>query len=70
MVLPSKPLTSYIFYANEKIPELKLQDPNLKHLAAMKKSAELWGQLSEKDKSRFIKMQEKSKQTYLLIAYI
>lgn len=51
---PTKAPNAYILYANDTIPQLKKQDPNLAHRDAMAKAGKLWSNLSEKEKAPYI----------------
>lgn len=46
---PTRALSSYIFFANDRVPGIK-QTENLTHLKAMSRAGELWNGLSEQEK--------------------
>jgi hypothetical protein len=48
---PKKPTGSYLFFNTATTKRLKEEDEELDHPAAFKKSSELWGKITEKDKA-------------------
>lgn len=62
-VRPSKPMTSYMFFANQMRTD---RDPSVKFDVSeqSKKAAEQWKQLSDKEKEPFVKLNEADKKRF------
>jgi len=61
---PKRSMSSYMFYANAKRPEVKEANPGIKATDVVKKISELWKTATESDKKIFEEMASKDKERY------
>ena len=57
-VQPSRALNAYMFFSNEMIPKIKV-DEGLSHKDAMSRSGQMWQQMSDDDKKPYNEKHEK-----------
>lgn len=51
-VKPQRPLNNYIYYSNDMVPKIKAEQ-GIPHKEAMVKAAEIWKEMSEKEKKPY-----------------
>ena len=62
-LLPKKPMSSYLFFTIEQVNILKEKE-KCNHSDAMKKCGELWANLSDEDKQKYLEMHNADKLRY------
>ena len=61
---PKKPKTSYMFFCQEKRAEVQKKHPGKSMGDTSKILGEMWSKLSEKEKAKYVKMNEQAKEEY------
>ena len=54
---PSRPVSAYIFYSTERVPEIRKEE-GIEHRAAMSRAGEIWGTMTDKEKEKYNKMHD------------
>jgi hypothetical protein len=61
---PKRPVNAYNFYIKNVLPELRKENPKKETKDLFSIAAKQWGDLSDKDKSKYVKMFEKESDRY------
>jgi len=56
--LPKKPLSAYLYYTGENVNKVKEKN-GITHVEAMRKCAEIWNGMTDKDKKKYNDMHDK-----------
>jgi len=52
VVLPKKPISAYLFFTGSSVNSIKEKE-NCTHMEAMKKCAEIWNKMTDKEKRKY-----------------
>ena len=58
VLLPKRPLSAYLFFTGENMQKVR-EENGCTHVEAMKKCAEIWNSMSDKDKKKYHDMHDK-----------
>lgn len=61
---PKRALTAYFFFANDKRPEIREQNPDMKITEISKVIGEMWKDTSDEEKAKYQKMADADKDRY------
>jgi hypothetical protein len=62
--MPKKPMTSYLFFANEQRDNVRKENPSMKLAEIGKILSKMWKELSEEDKQKYNRLAEEDKDRY------
>eukprot|EP00347_Sterkiella_histriomuscorum_P007433 403348940 len=60
---PTRAISGYIFFSNEMVPKIKV-DEGIPHKQAMSRAGEIWKGYSDEEKKKYEKMHEKDQERY------
>lgn len=66
---PKRATTAFFYYAQENRKKVKEENPEMKVTEISKKLGEMWRELSDEDKRKFLDLAEKDKARYQEVSY-
>merc|ERR1719295_1821382 len=62
---PKRPMSSYMFFANEQRPYVVSEHPDMKVTAVLRELGKRWSKLSSKQQAPYVVMQKEAKAEYV-----